>query len=102
MQLVGELDRLAEIVGLEARPAAERAEAEVIAERDLGRDVRRQVAHLRQVALDRAFERKAGDAAVGILDLGRAVPLDRKLVARGIFSMIVGDLGAQWRPRSRA
>jgi hypothetical protein len=37
---VGERDGLAEIIGHEARPAAERAEAEVIAERDVGWDVR--------------------------------------------------------------
>lgn len=57
---VGELHREPEIVWLEARPPAKRAKAEVIAERDLGRDVRREVTHLPQIAFDRAFERKAG------------------------------------------
>src|SRR5262245_32350928 len=91
---VCKFDRLPEVVGLEARPAAERAEAEVVAERDLVRDVRREVAHLRQVTLDRALERKARDAAVGILDFGRAVPLDGEF-ARGNMRDDVGDLGAQ-------
>src|SRR6516165_6642124 len=37
---VGELDRLAEIVRSKARPTPKRAEAEVITERDLARDMR--------------------------------------------------------------
>src|SRR5215471_4192578 len=81
---IGELDRLPEVIGSEARPAAERAEAEVIAERDLLRDVRRETAHLRQAALDSTVERKSRNGAVGVLDLGRAVPLDGKLARRNL------------------
>ena len=89
---IGEFDCLTEIVRLETRPAAERAEAEVIAERHLRRNVRREVAHLGQVALDRARERKPRDAAVGILHLGRAVPLDGKLAGGNFFDDFC-DLG---------
>src|SRR5262245_9594002 len=93
---IGKLDRLSEIVGPKARPAAQRAKAEMIAERHLLRDVRREIAHLRQAALDRAVERKAWDGAIRVLDLGRAVPLDRKL-ARWDFLDDLGDLGARCR-----
>ena len=55
-----------------------------------------EIAHLRQIALDRACERKAGNAAVGILDLGRAVPLDRELLARNL-----GDDGGDLRAGRR-
>jgi hypothetical protein len=66
----------------------------VIAERDLGRDVRREVTHLPQIAFDRAFERKAGNTAIGILDLGRAVPLDREVFGWNLVDD-GGDLSAR-------
>ena len=50
----------------------------------------------RQIALDRALQRKAGNAAVGVLHLGRAVPLDRQLARRN-FLDDRGDLGARRR-----
>ena len=92
------LDRLTEIVGSKARPTTERAEAEMISERDLARNMRREVAHLNQITLDCAFERKARNGAVGVLQFGRAVPLYRELLA-GIFSTILA-ISAPSPPRS--
>ena len=55
-----------------------------------------EVAHLGQVALDRARERKTRNAAVGVLYLRRAVPLDRQLLGRNFLDDL-GDLGARRR-----
>src|SRR3954452_422754 len=57
---VRECDCLTKIIGHEARPAAERAKTKVITERHVRRNVRRQIANLVEVALDRAFQRQAG------------------------------------------
>src|ERR1041384_8613030 len=60
-EAIGERDSLSEIFGLKTRPASERAKTEVIAERDLRRDMRREVAHFAQIALDRTFQGVARD-----------------------------------------
>jgi 2-polyprenyl-6-methoxyphenol hydroxylase-like FAD-dependent oxidoreductase len=52
---VGEPNRLAKVVRPEARPAAQRPEAEVVAKRHLGGDVWGQVANFSEVALDCAL-----------------------------------------------
>src|SRR5712691_6028792 len=90
---VGELYRATEIFRLEPRPAAEGAEAEVIAERDIGRNLRGEIPDLAQVPLDRVLGGKSGNAAIGVLHLGRAVPLQRQLGCRNFLDDL-GDLRA--------
>ncbi len=91
---VGEIDGRRKIGRRKARPAAERAEAEVIAELDSLRDARRQDAELRDVALDGAVGGIARHRAVGVLHFGGAVPLDGEIVVRDVLDDGV-DLGGE-------
>jgi hypothetical protein len=73
----------------------------MIAERHVGRDVRREIADFLQISLDGAFKWKPGDAAVGVLHFSRTIPLDGKLVRRNFLDNF-GDLSARRRLVARS
>src|SRR5258708_29374981 len=92
-EAVGKFYQLAEIVGLEPRPSTECPKTEMIAKRDIWWDMRREVSDLGEVSLDGSFNRISGNAAVRILYLSRAVPLDGKIRPRNILDNF-GNFGA--------
>ena len=81
---VDEIDRAREIVGRERRPAAEGAEAEMEAERDVRGDHLRKPRNLRDVGLNLKLRRHAPAGAAHRLQFPGAIPLDRQVFMRNL------------------
>ena len=90
----------AQIIGCEPRPPTKRSETKVIAETDVSRNDRAQSAKLRDVSLDHGLGVETFDATVRVLQFGRTVPLDGKVVARNFLQDGL-QLARELRPRNR-